>query len=511
MPKIKVSEKALAHLSRGLYRSPASTLRELVSNAWDANATIVRIDTNHPMFMQLSIEDNGDGFTKDDFRRIMQGGIGNSEKRPLEKPLINQRPIVGRFGIGLLGIAQISGAFTIASKPKEGEGFYARVTLYDFLKEKLDDKDPELVSDQEILVGEFEFLDYEPKNHKKGTLIIANDVHPAFLKTFKESLEFDKYVSPPRNDWKKFIKITQGVHSLQELGDYWRLLWEVAATVPVPYISDRAVPGALVREDQSLLESYNFQVLIDSIHIMKPLYFFGNSGGYTTLKIPKTEMDVYGKKLAFHGYLLVQEGSQLFPDELRGIMVRVKNVGVGYYDQALLDYRYNEGPRSRWLTGEIFVDEGLENAINIDRDSFNKFHPEYRELQKFVHAELRNRVFPETYKNIEKRSQKRARDKNRKRTEYLESVFSRKFEREVEIKQASDFDVAQSKSHVEITANRRKSILSIPRSENIEVKKQNQQLLTAVLTVFEIAMQEKTNEEKRKTFARLLLDLLKGW
>jgi HSP90 family molecular chaperone len=46
--KIKVGEKALAHLSRGLYRSPASALRELVSNAWDANAKIVRIDTNYP-------------------------------------------------------------------------------------------------------------------------------------------------------------------------------------------------------------------------------------------------------------------------------------------------------------------------------------------------------------------------------------------------------------------------------------------------------------------------------
>jgi hypothetical protein len=33
MPKIIVHEKALAHLSRGLYRSPASALRELVSNA----------------------------------------------------------------------------------------------------------------------------------------------------------------------------------------------------------------------------------------------------------------------------------------------------------------------------------------------------------------------------------------------------------------------------------------------------------------------------------------------
>jgi HSP90 family molecular chaperone len=64
MPKIKVHEKALAHLSRGLYRSPASALRELVSNAWDANATTVTINTNYPNFYQLSVEDDGIGFKR---------------------------------------------------------------------------------------------------------------------------------------------------------------------------------------------------------------------------------------------------------------------------------------------------------------------------------------------------------------------------------------------------------------------------------------------------------------
>jgi HSP90 family molecular chaperone len=136
--KIKVHEKALAHLSRGLYRSPASAIRELVSNAWDANARSVHINTNYPHFLQLSIRDDGDGFTKDDFKNLMEGGIGNSEKRPSEPTLINGRPVIGRLGIGMLGIAQICGAFTITSAPREGEPFTARIHLYDLLKERLD-------------------------------------------------------------------------------------------------------------------------------------------------------------------------------------------------------------------------------------------------------------------------------------------------------------------------------------------------------------------------------------
>src|SRR5260370_22990463 len=115
MPKIKVHEKALAHLSRGLYRSPASALRELVSNAWDANATLVRIDTNYPNFFQVSVEDNGDGFTLEDFERVMKG-VGNSEKRADGAPLKFGRPMIGRLGIGLFGIAQIALGLTISSK-----------------------------------------------------------------------------------------------------------------------------------------------------------------------------------------------------------------------------------------------------------------------------------------------------------------------------------------------------------------------------------------------------------
>ena len=74
-------------------------MRELVSNAWDANASIVRINTNYPNFLQITVEDNGDGFTKDEFERLMSGGIGNSEKRPKQLVLKHNRPVIGRLGI----------------------------------------------------------------------------------------------------------------------------------------------------------------------------------------------------------------------------------------------------------------------------------------------------------------------------------------------------------------------------------------------------------------------------
>jgi HSP90 family molecular chaperone len=55
---IEVHEKALGHLTRGLYRSPASAIRELISNAWDANASQVVIETARPTFHRLQVTDD---------------------------------------------------------------------------------------------------------------------------------------------------------------------------------------------------------------------------------------------------------------------------------------------------------------------------------------------------------------------------------------------------------------------------------------------------------------------
>src|ERR1700730_3107674 len=193
---IKVSEKALAHLSRGLYRSPASALRELVSNAWDANATVVRITTNYPNFYQIAVEDNGEGFTEEDFVRLMEsGGIGNSLKRPTTKTLLYGRETIGRYGIGMLGIANICGSFRITSKTKEGKGFKATVRLYDALKMKLDTG--EVVHDNIVEVGKFIIEDFDPKKARVGTTIMTDDVVPTFIKAFQDSLKFEDFKEVP--------------------------------------------------------------------------------------------------------------------------------------------------------------------------------------------------------------------------------------------------------------------------------------------------------------------------
>jgi len=514
MPKIRVHEKALAHLSRGLYRSPASALRELVSNAWDANAATVTINTNYPNFYQLSIDDDGDGFSKADFEQLMQGGIGNSQKRPADVELINGRPVIGRFGIGMLGIAQICGGFIVTSKPKDGrEGFRARVQLFDRLKERLDADDPDVVARQkapdavypgEIYAGNYDFGEYDPEQTRWGTRILADDLHPTFIESFQKSLDAQKRIPVV---WGKALDVISRVRSLQELGDYWRLLWELAAACPIPYLSSTALPDSLVAGDHNRLRKYGFSVVVDGIELAKPVRLRGNPGGYTSNVIQEQCLLIYGKNLTFHGYIVVQEGLSLRPDEQRGIMIRIKDVAVGYYDISMLDYRINEGPRSRWLTGEIYVTEGLEDALNIDRDSFNKFHPQYKALQEYVHEILQKSVFPAVYKKIDVRSDARQDTRRREHTEDLRQVLNTNAREPIRLKTATSPDV----SSVEVTETARGINLQMPSPESLKTKKSNRELASALLAIFEISIREDGREKQRARFRELVLDLLEKW
>src|SRR6202021_3501995 len=100
---IVLSAKVFGHLAQGLYRTPAGAIKELVSNSFDADATLVRIHTGFPRFETFSCEANGTGMSEDEFRRLMNRGIGSSYKRisPATETEEYKRPLIGRLGLGL--------------------------------------------------------------------------------------------------------------------------------------------------------------------------------------------------------------------------------------------------------------------------------------------------------------------------------------------------------------------------------------------------------------------------
>ncbi len=131
--KLRTDERVLARITDGIYRQPASALRELIANAYDADATEVYIQTDAPRFDSITVRDNGRGLSRKALAHVIHH-IGGSPKRTIKgaeldvvdenDPYLSKsgRRLIGKIGIGLFSVAQLTAHFQIISKVK-GEHF----------------------------------------------------------------------------------------------------------------------------------------------------------------------------------------------------------------------------------------------------------------------------------------------------------------------------------------------------------------------------------------------------
>jgi len=101
-------------------------------------------------------------------------------------------------------------------------------------------------------------------------------------------------------------------------------------------------------------------------------------------------------KVHIRGYIWGQN-TQIRFEELTGVQVRVKNVGIGSYNFALFDPvreedrpRGNRAARAQSISGEIFIDYSteLERALRGDREGFQEGSRVYRELKDAVYKRI---------------------------------------------------------------------------------------------------------------------------
>ena len=125
--KLSTDEKVLARVTDGIYRQPSSAIRELISNAYDADAETVYIDTDAPRFNHMTIRDDGNGMSIEVLANLIYH-IGGSAKRSAnpkntslgitneDDPTLSpkkKRKLIGKIGIGLFSVAQLTRTFTI--------------------------------------------------------------------------------------------------------------------------------------------------------------------------------------------------------------------------------------------------------------------------------------------------------------------------------------------------------------------------------------------------------------
>ncbi len=508
--QLKASERVIARVTDGIYRQPASALRELISNAWDADANVVTILTDAPRFSRIYVRDDGAGMSYETLSRLLHS-IGGSAKRREEGQALGVtaadnvdqtpggRPLIGKIGIGLFSVSQLSRSFRIVTKVR-GEDYrlIAEVRLRAYSEDESEDDDRE--ADDKFVSGDV-FITREPSTDvdAHGTDIVLDDVKPRVRDLLRSAdrwraidereaalavgdtetannirVEEPQYhagwienlaagpdeqavlTRPAKLPWDASDPAETRMGRLMDaverectrkerpdlantLDTYLETLWTLGLSVPVRYVDthpfdlkgsskvrlfwlsnetrgqaqelqlgqDQTVRAA-VKEHASghpvLQEGLptgagSFRVDIDGVELRRPIRFeFIKTekrgldqpmlfvGKYSP-SLAKIDSAQRGGGLSLESYLFWN--GRVVPKENNGVLTRIRGASGALFDPTFFKYQVSEQTRLRQITSEIFIQRGLDAALNIDRESFNFSHPHVQLVGAWLHRAIR--------------------------------------------------------------------------------------------------------------------------
>ena len=487
---LKTDERVLARITDGIYRQPSSALRELISNAYDADASEVILLTDAPRFSVISIRDNGLGLSPESLQHLIEH-IGGSAKRTTQGAALDVtaahdptrspggRKLIGKLGIGLFSVAQFTRHFLIITKTA-GEDFrtVADITLGPVNQEqRLADsgkgdkqietgrariwieRSPEDKDSQGTEVKLLDLLprtraelssadlwakiDYETETEGKAATPVPRFHIGRMSRKKRDELEIEPSLpwTEEDNPRERFIKLVESVRGLAETDKalveldavcdrYFQTLWTLALAPPLTYVYqhpfDLTDPellffdlsnetrgqakalklkrGETVRKHLGLKAPYRpkggtFNVFVDQAQLFRPIVFHNQSKTQSAVKSPllfvgkckeqfsKKPIELSGGPLEFEAYLFWTP--KVIPTQHQGIIMRVGDASGTPFDRTFMGYQVSEQTRLRQITSEIFVKQGLDGAINLDRESYNYAHPHYQFLVKWLHSAIR--------------------------------------------------------------------------------------------------------------------------
>lgn len=482
------NDKVLARITDGIYRAPGSSLRELLSNAYDADATEVAISTDAPRFSRIVVRDNGQGMSLETLAYVVEN-IGGSSKRTTRGQELNVvsrsdpartprgRRIIGKIGIGLFSIAHLSNHFKITTKAA-GNTYraHAEILLAQF------DEGAESTDGGKYQQGRVRIWSEEDLNTAAhGTEIAVLNLKPsavdilrsretwAQIGTAAETAEpaskgsiaaptfhIGEYSLDSGNTldtsakvpWgasatssERFSSLVEGVVDLARrkpsdpcdleriLDNYFYTVWMLGLALPFEYVKQSPFALAVADSVGAFLISngakgqasalpldngntvaiaagmtitpppFPFEVEIDGIRLFRPIDIASLPATANSIKNPQIFVGEFspdlsripesyrGGDLRIFGYFAW--APKVVPNEHQGVLIRINGASGALFDTSFLRYKVAERNRLKQIVAEVFVDVGLDAALNIDRESFNYTHPHYVIVQAWVHNALR--------------------------------------------------------------------------------------------------------------------------
>jgi hypothetical protein len=500
---IDFSAKIVQQISTGIYRSPANAVKELVSNSFDADAENVYINTHPPDFSMFSVLDDGFGMTMNEFTAQMSL-IGFSEKR--EKVGVSRfgRSFIGMLGIGILAAAHMSRKFKLISAREGADaGFEAVVDLTRFFRTKAHSKSFQKTSPGTIMARSYQ---KDPKVH--FTRIEFDSVESYFRNQLTSQplgveswFLSNKARVEPFAGFVKWLLSKTPAPRIGRLHGYDQFVWELGLACPVQYLGEGPVENfsnPTIDKIRRTLEDFRFHVFVDDVEIFKPILFAWEDEDLTE---PVRDYGVYPIEisedvkisedrempLVASGYFYHQPKA-INPIEMRGVLARVRGVAVGLPSSNLFRLPPITPTLAYQLSGEVYVEEGLQDALNIDRSSFFEANPAFSKLRDLLEEQLQ--VISASLFERQERAQLR---KARGRTGDLEVEMRRICDR-AELKDVEFVwsDRVRSRPvEFDITRN----TLTISDSRNLPKPRTQRRIALKILLCFELAYHLSSDRE----------------
>ncbi|MEK7403052.1 MAG: ATP-binding protein [Gemmatimonadota bacterium] len=384
--EITVASRIVDQLSSGLYESPAACLKELINNSFDADARHVRVLIK-PDADRIIIEDDGHGMNKKDFVRHFTK-ISESYKREDGDRTASGRKKIGKIGIGFIAANEICDTMEIlATKTGSTELLHVEIA-FDRMRE---DPATRRRANSAVAKGDFrgEVLTASKNDHYTQVILkrvrvnaqklfagetnVMQDETPRTLYGLRAESVLKALADPTLTSWSEFDTYSQN-------------LLKVALNVPVAY-PDGWVPSHISKAVRPFMEAVakqGFEVSYDGTPLRKPIVL----RVVPERKCLVSRFDFKGEHVGATGYFYAQHGV-VRPQELHGLLLRIRHAAVGEYDPSFLGFSPSEGSLiQRWISAEVYADDRLEDALNIDRKTLRVAHPAYLELQAAIHAHL---------------------------------------------------------------------------------------------------------------------------
>ncbi len=439
---LQVSVQIIKHISRGLYRSAASALKELVSNSFDADAKNVIIkwnfsydDSGYLRLKRIEIFDNGNGMNLENLIYTFTHIGGSVKEREGEKKSPMGRELIGRLGIGMLSVASACRGFRVRTKKMEEEREYVAeisLTFFDSLRELTETMD-------KFNIGNVKISSRSKAGYEKYTVVEIDDFRPPFLSGIMEEMTSSYFYGErcesssqsKREEYiVNFIEKLAKLKKIGKLTTFEEIITELGLMAPVKYLSDGPVrpyvkdkngkifeiPGT---KDETFLflkkklEDLDFKLfcqiyireeLVNEFEIFKPLrYPLDSDLEERSVELIDPKVFIIGPaerkietepgdevETLIRGYLYHQN-YRILPHEFRGILFRVYNVAIGRYfaDELRL---YSEDPIIlHQIIIEVYLDKGFQSIVNLDRESLFEGGRTYQYLKAYLENLLKGK------------------------------------------------------------------------------------------------------------------------